>query len=30
MEALSSTDIFLFGGFRLDRRGLFQRVKVLL
>ena len=27
MKALSSTDIFLFGGFRLDRRGLFQRGK---
>jgi DNA-binding winged helix-turn-helix (wHTH) protein len=25
MEALSSTDIFLFEGFRLDRRGLFRR-----
>ena len=25
MDALSSTDIFLFGGFRLDRRGLFRR-----
>src|ERR1700739_73162 len=25
MQALSSTDIFLFGGFRLDRRGLFRR-----
>jgi len=24
MKALSSTDIFLFEGFRLDRRGLFQ------
>ena len=25
MQALSSTDIFLFGRFRLDRRGLFRR-----
>jgi adenylate cyclase len=25
MQALSSTDIFLFGGFRLDGRGLFRR-----
>jgi DNA-binding winged helix-turn-helix (wHTH) protein len=25
MEALSSTDIFLFEGFRLDRRGLFRQ-----
>jgi DNA-binding winged helix-turn-helix (wHTH) protein len=25
MEALCSTDIFLFEGFRLDRRGLFRR-----
>jgi TolB-like protein/DNA-binding winged helix-turn-helix (wHTH) protein len=25
MQALSSTDIFLFEGFRLDRRGLFRR-----
>jgi DNA-binding winged helix-turn-helix (wHTH) protein len=25
MEALSSADIFLFEGFRLDRRGLFRR-----
>jgi DNA-binding winged helix-turn-helix (wHTH) protein len=25
MRALSSTDIFLFEGFRLDRRGLFRR-----
>jgi DNA-binding winged helix-turn-helix (wHTH) protein len=24
MKALSSTDIFLFEGFRLDRRGLFR------
>jgi DNA-binding winged helix-turn-helix (wHTH) protein len=27
MEALSSTDIFLFEGFRLDQRGLFQQGK---
>ena len=25
MQALSSADIFLFEGFRLDRRGLFRR-----
>src|SRR5262249_44869839 len=27
MEGLSSTDIFLFEGFRLDRRGLFRKDK---